>query len=58
MSIIKEFNAKLKEIKEWKKENKIFKNLNFIDHEYLRRQERRLKWLLQRSTENAAERKL
>lgn len=43
MSLIKEFNEKLKEIKDWKKDNKLFKNLNFIDQEYVKRQERRLK---------------
>lgn len=43
MSLIKEFNEKLKEIKDWKKDNKVFKNLNFIDQEYIKRQERRFK---------------
>lgn len=58
MSIIKDFNKQLKDLKEWKRTNKPFKNLAFLDKEYISRQEAHLKFLLGRSTETATEKKL
>lgn len=58
MSIIKDLDKQVKNLKNLKRSNKPFKNPSFINREYLQRQEAHIRFLLNRSTENAIEKRL